>query len=126
VQAKRSLQYELFWEQEPAFKELIDRAWRGLGLFPDMGAMNYGLSKIMKNMQAWGGAKFGNVTRELSRLREKLLQLQTNDALREEVCVVSDQMYELLYRENMLWLQRSRIEWLREVTVIPSFGGLAK
>jgi hypothetical protein len=79
VQPRRILQYEIFWEREPAFKELIDRAWRGLGLFPDMGAMNYCLSKIMKNMHAWGGANFGNVTRELSRLGEKLLQLQTND-----------------------------------------------
>jgi hypothetical protein len=60
VQARYSLQYELFWEQEPAFKELINREW-SWSVF-DLGAINSGLSKIMNNMHVWGRAKFGKVT----------------------------------------------------------------
>jgi hypothetical protein len=36
------------------------------------------------------------------------------DASRDDMRVVSDQMNEVLYREEMMWLQRSRIEWLKE------------
>jgi hypothetical protein len=36
------------------------------------------------------------------------------NADRLEIRAVTDKMNELLYREEMMWLQRSRIDWLRE------------
>jgi hypothetical protein len=68
----------------------------------------------MDVLHAWGGRKFGNVTRELTRLRDKLASLQASNAPREEIRVVNDLMNDMLYREEMLWLQRSRIDWLKE------------
>ena len=36
------------------------------------------------------------------------------NADRMEIRRVSDEMNELLYREEMMWMQRSRIAWIRE------------
>jgi len=112
--AKRALQYEIFWERDPALKEIIDREWRGLGHMPDLGAINTGLGSLMKKLHAWGRGKFGSVSRELARLRDKLETLHANDASREEIRTTTDLMNEMMYREEMLWLQRSRIDWLKE------------
>jgi hypothetical protein len=68
----------------------------------------------MKKLHSWGRAKFGNISKELARLRDKLEQLQNNNGLREEIRATTELMNEVLYREEMIWLQRSRIEWLKE------------
>jgi hypothetical protein len=66
------LQYEIFWERDPALKEAIDSAWRDTCQHSDLGSISAGLSAVMRKLQVWGKRKFGNVTRELARLREKL------------------------------------------------------
>jgi hypothetical protein len=43
-----------------------------------------------------------------------LEELILHDGDRDEIRKVSDYIDELLYREEMLWLQRSRIAWLKE------------
>jgi hypothetical protein len=68
----------------------------------------------MKTLQGWGRKRFGNVTREVTKLREKLSLLQTNNAPRDEIRAITYLMNEYLYKEEMLWLQCSRIDWLRE------------
>jgi len=54
--------------------------------------------------------------REIERLRSVLDQLEGDDALgnRAEILQVKMNLDELLYREEMMWLQRTRINWLKE------------
>jgi ElaB/YqjD/DUF883 family membrane-anchored ribosome-binding protein len=51
------------------------------------------------------------VTLELEQLRQKLEELgdQDTDHAREKGKEIQNRMDELLYREEMMWLQRSRI-----------------
>jgi hypothetical protein len=108
------LRYEIFWERDAALKEVIKSSWKGLGPMQDLGGVTRGLASVMSSLHQCGKRKFGNVTRELARLREKLSSLQASNAPREEIRVTMDLMNEILYREEMLWLQRSRIDWMRE------------
>lgn len=68
----------------------------------------------MSALQTWSRTKFINVGRCLEKARKKLAELVERDADRREIRIASDHMNELLYREEMLWLQRSRISWLKE------------
>jgi hypothetical protein len=110
----RCLRYEIFWERDPDMKEIIDTVWRDLGPLEDLGSVSAGLQAMMQKLHIWGRRKFGNVSRELHQLRTKLKCMQDADAPRSEIRALTDLMNELLYKEEMLWLQRSCIDWLRE------------
>ena len=110
----KCMRYEIFWERDPALKEVIDSAWKNSGHMADLGSINRALCTVMKKLQSWGSRKFGNISRELARLRELLANQHASGASREAIRATTDRMNEVLYREEMLWLQRSRIDWLRE------------
>jgi hypothetical protein len=60
--------------------------------------------------------KFGAVTKGLNELRSKVetLSAQDHSGSQEEIRKARFRLDELLYREEMMWLQRSYIAWLRE------------
>lgn len=63
----------------------------------------------MHKLGAWSMEKFGNVTKEIAKSRTQLEELMPMNADRCEIRKVTDRMNELLYREEMMWLQRSRV-----------------
>jgi hypothetical protein len=73
------------------------------------------LKKVMASLSTWSREKFRAVTQELEKLRGRLKELatrNTQEGRKEEEtrkCIDG-----ILYREEMMWLQRSRIAWLRE------------
>jgi hypothetical protein len=60
--------------------------------------------------------KFGSVTKELQKLRERIAVLSDQMSIdqEEELERLRFRMDEILYREEMMWLQRSREAWLKE------------
>jgi hypothetical protein len=54
------------------------------------------------------------ITRELEQSRTKLEELMSMNADMREIRAVTNNMNELLYREEMMWMQKSRIDWLWE------------
>jgi hypothetical protein len=56
------------------------------------------------------------VSKELENLHSRLERLQSSTSGDSDMEIRStmDRMNELLYREEMMWLQRSRIAWLKE------------
>ncbi|XP_071676941.1 uncharacterized protein [Lolium perenne] len=85
-----------------------------MGNVHDLGSIREGLRQTMDKLQSWGKRKFGNVTRELNRMREHIKILLASGADSSVIREATYAMNELLYKEEMLWLQRSRIDWLRE------------
>jgi hypothetical protein len=108
--AKKCAHYEIFWERDPALKEVIEAAWKDVGNVHDLGSISNGLRQTMDKLQSWGRRKFGNVTRELSRMRERIKSLLESGADSSDVREATDAMNELLNKEEMLRLQRSRID----------------
>ena len=70
----------------------------------------------MCSLQQWSHTKFGSIRKELEELRSKLeaLQGQGDQSNVMEIKATMNRMNEILYREEMMWLQRSRITWLKE------------
>jgi hypothetical protein len=86
----------------------------------------------MKCLHEWSKTKFGSIKLQLEKSRTLSEQLQSMNADREEIRALADQMNELLYLEEMMWMQRSRIDWLREgdrntkKIIARQFGGLGR
>jgi hypothetical protein len=111
---QRKRQYEFFWEREADLNERVARAWQDAGEKQNIMDILKGLDEVMDMLQRWSKKKFGNVLRELDMARKKLELLQQNNADQRAIRHAIDHLQELLYREEMIWLQRSRITWLKE------------
>ena len=68
----------------------------------------------MHALEGWSKKNFGNVIKEINKSRTRLEELMAMNADQRTIREATDRMNELLYREEMIWMQRSRIDWLRE------------
>jgi hypothetical protein len=107
-------QYEILWERESELTEKIATAWFEAGQKNNLSDFMAGLDKVMSTLQSWSKKKFGNILQELRKARAILELLHLNNADQKEIRQATDHMNELMYKEEMLWLQRSRVNWLKE------------
>jgi hypothetical protein len=111
---KRCKQFEIMWERDHALPEIIKKAWDSIDGIYDLGDIERALGSTMTKLHEWSKKKFGSVKDELEKSRSQLEELMNMNADRQEIRRVTDRMNELLYREEMMWLQRSRLTWLKE------------
>jgi uncharacterized membrane protein len=69
----------------------------------------------MTRLKKWSHDKFRAVTKELAKIRRKMKELEMlgPTAHHTELNVLRIQMDELLYKEEMMLLQRLQIAWLK-------------
>lgn len=111
---QKCLHYEILWEREPDSAQVIKDSWSSSSEKSDLGDINRSLAKVMAALRSWSKTKVKNVGRELAKARKKLGDLIASDADNSQIRFATNQMNELLYKEEMLWLQRSRVNWLKE------------
>jgi hypothetical protein len=116
VSVKKIMRYEIMWECEASLLDVVKRAWEASEPAMDLGDVNKMLHSVMGSLKKWGFDTFGYVTKDLERTKEKIEELSRQDVIRnqDEIDRLSERMEEILYREEMMWLQRSRISWLKE------------
>jgi hypothetical protein len=113
---KRIVRYEIMWEREESLPSEIKKAWEEGAPVQNLIDLGDTLRRVMKSLRKWSFDKFGAVTKELENIRTRIEELSNHDhiAHQEEIERLSRRMEELLYREEMMWLQRSHISWLKE------------
>lgn len=80
----------------------------------NLGLVCDALKEMMSRLRSWSKENFEHVTNEIEKLRTELADLQLVDADRTVIKKKMFQLDELLYHKEMLWLQRSRIMWLKD------------
>ena len=111
---RASPRYEIMWERNPTLSEVVASGWRKSKPAGNLAAVRDALHEMMNGLRAWSKKNFGHVVTELEKLRSELADLQLKDADRSLIRQKMAQLDELLYREEMMWLQRSCITWLKE------------
>lgn len=107
--------YEIMWERLESLALEIKEAWCTAPNRDGLGGIANALMHVQRALCSWSKENFGAVTKELEGLRVGLESMREGvQSSRSDIRKLTDRMDELLYREEMMWLQRSRIAWLRE------------
>jgi hypothetical protein len=120
---KRIARYEIMWERDDALSGEIKLTWEACRPANDLGDVVKMLQSIMGSLRTWSFNHFDSVNKEMENIKERLEQQSRSNVVtnQEEIDRLSKRMEELLYREEMMWLKRSRISWLKEVDRNTSF-----
>jgi hypothetical protein len=104
------------WETHNEFSPMLQQTWEEEGAALSLPDLQSKLSKVAGQLQGWGRSTFGHVRLELKQLKEELDRLQS-DPLRtgpsHAEIKLTDRIVELNHREEVMWQQRSRVQWLR-------------
>jgi hypothetical protein len=94
----------------------IKEAWNSVGHVRHLGDVAAALNTVRSSLRKWSMKNFGSVNKELKQIRERMSVIGKNasDDQQAELLHLRTQMDEILYREEMMWLQRSRVAWLKE------------
>jgi hypothetical protein len=108
--------YEIAWEREPSLPAAVEEAWSRRVACNDLGDVNATLREVMNSLYGWKNKFFKSVPKELDRLRKAVEETsqKSDPASIEERQRLLHEMDEMLYREEIQWMQRSRVAWLRE------------
>jgi hypothetical protein len=112
----RLFRYEAMWEAHDAFSPMVEQEWKEnpSATMNDLEGKLHGLSA---SLSEWGRNTFGHVRKELKVLKGVLAALRGEpDRVgpdHRELKIV-ERIVELHHREETMWKQRSRVQWLSE------------
>ncbi|KAL9690018.1 hypothetical protein QQ045_010411 [Rhodiola kirilowii] len=107
--------FEPMWVSKEGFAEVVSDAWRDSAAAGT--SLTDSLSKCGRALDKWNNEKFGRVGKRIRNLKAELEAVRRLDRDSETIAKEADLVQEIdewRLREEILWRQRSRAEWLRE------------
>jgi hypothetical protein len=105
------------WERDPSLPSIIEEAWTGSPACSSLHDLATKINNTRSHLKEWSTESFGSVSKQINKLKKMISniwkKLRTN-ARDDRVCELSSTLDELLHREEMMWRQRSRVNWLCE------------
>ncbi|KAK1697051.1 hypothetical protein QYE76_013748 [Lolium multiflorum] len=109
--------YELMWESHEQFRPHVADSWQAQGPAGTMTELKAKLTRLSSSLDVWGRNTFGSVQKEIRELEFRLGVLQSSTDRQgpsEEESRVVERLAALYQREETMWRQRSRVQWLAE------------
>jgi hypothetical protein len=103
------------WESHKEFAATLLQQWKGNEKSRTMEELQRKLTLLSGDLASWGKNSFGNVQAQIQQLQRELGTLR-RDPNRMEPSPrendVTTQLTTLLEQEEVMWRQRSRVQWL--------------
>jgi hypothetical protein len=113
----KMFRYEVMWERHDGFKPLLRQAWTQGGKALTLGELQEKICAVTDSLKTWGSSTFGGVRKEICILRDELKKMREEPTrvgpTHAEIKTVN-RLVELDHREEVMWRQRSRVQWLAE------------
>ncbi|CAM8888030.1 unnamed protein product [Rhodiola kirilowii] len=106
--------FEPMWMRHGDFNNLISKCWTEAGGSSTLGDK---LNHCRRELTKWNRQSFGKVGCRISTLKKNIEQLKgqfRSPEVIEKEAELCEELEEWLAREELLWRQRSRVEWLNE------------
>jgi hypothetical protein len=112
----RIFRYQIMWEREETLSSVVEKEWQRKNPGSDLGALAERLQVVTKDLKAWSRSNFWQITKQLEELCDEVVSLERNDPIRnwDTILTTKKKLDELLYREEMMWLQPSRVNLLKD------------
>ena len=118
---RRRFMFEEMWIQDEECGAVVSNGWNSLS----REKVAAKIARVSEELNVWGKEKFGKVRRTVRELRGALDELQrlpqSADVLEqrlEKECLLD----QVLEREEIMWCQRSRVQWLTHgIGILSSF-----
>ena len=105
----------VMWETHDSWKETMQHCWGGVAPALRLVDLHDKLKKVASNLGKWNRDTFGSVRKEIKKLTAELERLRSEPGRTGPSHLeikLNDKLVELYHREELMWRQRSRIEWL--------------
>ena len=107
--------YETMWETHDNFRDMLSAEWGASPPCTMVHELRNKLSDLAKDLGRWSRDTFGNVRKEIRQLKNMFKELK-NDPLRTGPSLgelkLNEWLIEMYHREEIMWRQRARVEWL--------------
>ena len=110
----KPFKYELAWERHPDLVGVVETGWKDKPVESVAGIQGK-LSLLSDDLSAWERNHFGSVKWEISELKKQLDILCSDPSRYAPTHLetkIADRLVELYHREEILWRQRARLDWL--------------
>ncbi|XP_021761807.1 uncharacterized protein LOC110726644 [Chenopodium quinoa] len=109
----RPFRFQATWLTHENFKEFVSQKW------DSNGTLMSSLSKLSTDLQCWNRDVFGNVFKQkrnlmarIAGVQRKLAEKSYRGLIKLEARLRKD-LDEILDREEIIWYQKSRVDWLK-------------
>ncbi|XP_074290822.1 uncharacterized protein LOC141617528 [Silene latifolia] len=110
----RPFRFQACWLTHEKFKEFIEENWSQHGVFPAR------LEQLSSKLQDWNQQVFGNIFRQKRELKARIegcqreLSLKRINYLIKLEARLRCELDEVLAREELLWYQKSQLDFIRD------------
>ena len=95
---------------------VIRNSWEGQSLSNPMERVVNKINRCSQSLQTWSKLSFGNIRRLLHQKKKLLVQAEKQSmggSNHDQVRLLKAEVHDLMVKEECLWQQRARVEWLK-------------
>lgn len=104
------------WLRDNSCKEVVENAWKSSASGSSLDVWEKKVQAMASGLGNWNKHHFGSVQQQLRKAEDRLQvlrNLEPTPPVLEEIRAVTNHINEQLVREEIMWRQRSRVEWLK-------------
>ena len=112
----RPFHFEAVLLKDERCEGIIKRAWGGRNFGEPVDRLIGKIDVCRSSLQKWSRQSFGNICHLLAQKKKQLSQAEAMSMARvnhDQIRALKGEVYELMVREDCLWHQRSKVDWLK-------------